>query len=577
MAQTAVDDSLQAAVRACRRHFVWALAFSALVNLLVLVPMLYMLQVYERVVPTRGGTTLLLLTVILILGLGASSLLDVVRSRLLVRAGVRLDRMLSGTLLDVSLSRPTRGGQRLARQAIREFDVLRQAMTGPAILAILDAPWVPIYILIAFLLHPWIGVLSTVGAVVVVLLAIRNEQLTRERLQRASQSAGQAYSEFEASVANADVVRALGLRRALVAGHLKQRDTMMRLQTEASLSGGGLIAGSRFLRQLLQSLALGLGALLAIDGKISAGAIFASMFIVGRALAPIDQLVGNWRVVVQARGAWNTLNDLLSAREPDIALTHLPRPSGSLEVEQLHVMAEGNQPILQNVNFAVEAGEVVAIVGPSGAGKSTLVRVLAGALAPTHGHVRIDGTDQRNWDPERLAEHVGFMPQEPALFAGSVKENIARFRNRLGEPAEQVDSDAIAAATAAGAHPLIQRLSQGYDHPLGLGGRGLSAGQGQRIALARAMFRSPSILILDEPNSNLDAEGDQQLARSLEQAKSQGTTILLVAHRMSVLPLVDKIMVIQDGRLTMYGARDEVLAKLSKPQPRVAAQVAEAR
>jgi ATP-binding cassette subfamily C protein len=537
--------------------------FSAFVNLLFIVPMLYMLQVYERVVPTRGSTTLAMLTLVLFVGLAVMSALDTLRSRLLIRAGVRLDRTLARTVLETTLDHPSRQ----ARQAVREFDVLRQGLTGPAILAVLDAPWVPVYVLVAFLLHPWIGVLALVGAGLVVLLAIRNEQLSRKRLQDANQAAAQAYSEFEFTVTTSDVVRALGMRGAMVSGHLAQREAMMRLQTEASLASSGITATSKFVRQFLQSLALGLGALLAIDGLISPGAIFASMFIVGRALAPVDQVVANWRNIVQARGAWATLNELLNEAPPVITLTQLPRPSGRIEVEDLNVVTETREPILRNINFAVQPGQVVAIVGPSGAGKSTLVRALAGALTPTHGTIRFDGSDHRSWNREHLAEHVGFMPQEATLFPGTVKENIARFRSRLGEDPTQVDADAIAAAHLAGAHELIQRLAGGYDHLLGTGGRGLSAGQMQRIALARAVFRSPSVLILDEPNSNLDAEGEQELAQCIGQMKERGATVLLVAHRMSLMPIVDELMIIQDGMIAAFGPRDEILEKVAPSRP----------
>ena len=561
-----MNDAIKAALEACRRHFTTAIVFSALVNLLFIVPMLYMLQVYERVVPTRGHTTLYMLTLVLLLGLATMAALDTIRSRLLVKAGVRLDELLARTILQSTLGRPHQSGQRNALQAIREFDVLRQAMTGPAILAVLDAPWVPVYVLVAFLLHPWIGFLSLVGAGLVVLLAVRNEQVTRTRLQEANQAAGLTYSDFESTVAAGDVVRALGMRDAMVNGHLSQRALMMRLQTDASLASSGVTATSKFVRQFLQSLALGVGALLAIDGLISPGAIFASMFIVGRALAPIDQMVGNWRSIVQARGAWTTLNTLLNQSSPDIAMTQLPRPRGRIDVEDLHVMSEDGQPILQNITFTVQPGQVVAIVGPSGAGKSTLVRALAGALVPNHGVIRLDGADQRNWDPQRLAEHVGFMPQEAALFRGTVKENIARFRNRMGEDAAQIDTDAIAAAQVAGAHELIQRLPGGYDQQLGINGRGLSAGQLQRVALARALFRGPSILILDEPNSNLDADGDKELLQCLEQCKAQGTTILLVAHRMSMMPIVDGLLIVQDGRIAAYGPKDEILKEISAPK-----------
>ncbi|WP_114227861.1 MULTISPECIES: type I secretion system permease/ATPase [Sphingomonas] len=567
-----MNEAIGRALKACKRHFGYALFFSALANLLYLVPMIYMLQVYERVVPTRGGATLLLLTLMLLFALLTLSSLDVIRSRLLVRAGVRLDRLLSGAIFDATLARSDPGGQRLSRQAVREFDTLRQALTGPAIIAVLDAPWMPVYVFVAFLLSPWLGVLALVGAAIVIALAWLNEQVTRDRLQRANEAAGRAYADFETIVGSADVVRALGMREAMVASHLSQRSTMMRLQTDASMAASGVTTASKTFRQLLQSLALGIGALLAIDGKISPGAIFAGSLIVGRALSPIDQLVGNWRTILSARGAWRTLNRLLDETPPEFAHTQLPRPAGRLEVEQLHVFSPTREPILNNISFEIPAGEVVAIVGPSGAGKSTLVRALAGAVSTEHGVIRFDGADQRNWDPERLAEHVGFMPQEAALFSGTIKENIARFRNRLGEDRGLIDTDVIAAATAAGAHDLIQRLPGGYDTMLGLGGQGLSAGQSQRVALARALFRGPAVLILDEPNSNLDAEGDHELARCLELAKNNGTTVILVAHRMSMLPIVDRLMVIQAGRLAAYGPRDEVLAKIAPPRQPIAAQ-----
>jgi ATP-binding cassette subfamily C protein len=313
-----------------------------------------------------------------------------------------------------------------------------------------------------------------------------------------------------------------------------------------------------------------MGALLAITASISLGAIFASMFIVGRALAPIDQLVGGWRTVIQARGSIAVLDELFASTPPDIARTLLPDPLERLEVEGLSVAGQGQKPILNNIRFAVAPGEVLAIVGPSGAGKSTLVRALAGAIRPTTGHIRFDGAEQRDWDSDQLASFVGFMPQETMLFAGTIKDNISRFKARAGEEAGEIDTDTIAAAKLAGANEMILKLPGAYDHVLGLGGRGLSAGQAQRIALARALFRGPRYLILDEPNASLDAEGDAQLTQTIEQAKAAGTTILIVAHRMSVLPVVDTLIVIRDGMVVLHGPRDEVLRKLSPQQPRVA-------
>lgn len=560
---------IRAAIEACRRHFLYAMLFSALLNLLFIAPMLYMLQVYDRVIPTAGDVTLLLLTVVLVFALVTLSLLDAIRSRLLVRASVRLDRLLSPAILDATLARPELGAQRIAKQAMREFDILRQTLTGPVMIGVFDAPWVPVYIVVAALIHPWIGLLTLVGAGLSVLLAWRNERATNEPLKAANEAAGRTYAGFEFAVASADVVRALGLRRALVSGHVHDRARMMQLQTDASLDSSRIAAASKFLRLLLQSLALGIAALLAIDAKVSAGAVFASAFIVGRALAPIDQLVGGWRMIGQALGAYQTLRDLFIETPADIALTRLPAPRGKLDAENVTVLDATRRVILGNVSFKVNGGEMIAIVGPSGAGKSTLVRALAGAVVPANGAIRFDGADQRNWDPERLSEHVGYMPQEPSLFTGTIKENIARFSGRLGEDPVTVDEAVVKAATTAGAHELILQLPGGYDYVLGLGGRGLSAGQAQRISLARALFRDPQYLILDEPNSNLDSEGDQQLVRTLEDLKSRGRTVLIVAHRLSVLPIVDRLMVIQEGRLVMFGPRDEVMRKIAPPPPRV--------
>jgi ATP-binding cassette subfamily C protein len=558
---------IKAAADACRRHFTFAMLFSALLNLLFIAPMLYMLQVYDRVIPTAGGMTLLFLTLVLVFALITLSLLDAIRSRLLVRASVRLDRVLSGAILDATLARPELGTQRIAKQALREFDVLRQTLTGPVMVGVFDAPWIPVYIIIAALIHPWVGLLALLGAALSVFLAWRNERATNVPLKHANEAAGRAYAAFEFTVASAEVVRALGLRRALVSGHLHDRHSMMDLQTGASLDSSRLTALSKFLRLTLQSIALGLGALLAIDGKVSPGAVFASSFIVGRAHAPIDQMVGGWKNIVQALGAYQALRELFRETPADIAVTRLPPPEGRLEVDSLTVLDPTNRVILGNLGFKVETGEMIAIVGPSGAGKSTLARALAGAVLPARGVIRFDGADQRNWDPEILAEHVGYMPQEPSLFAGTIKENIARFSNRIEQDEAAIDEAVVAAAKVAGAHELILHLPGGYDYMLGLGGRGLSVGQSQRVSLARALFRDPQYLILDEPNSNLDAEGDQHLVRTLEEMKKRGRTILIVAHRLSVLPIVDRLMVIQEGRLAMFGPRDQVLRQIAPPPP----------
>ncbi|WP_239016955.1 type I secretion system permease/ATPase [Sphingomonas ginkgonis] len=560
--------TVQAALQACRRHFLYAALFSAAANLLFIAPMLYMLQVYDRVVPAQGQTTLLFLTLILIGALLALAGLDALRFRLLVRAGACLDGALAPQVMRSTFLQGD-AHPRLARQAMREFDTLRQALTGPAMLGALDAPWIPVYVAVAFLIHFWMGMLAVAGAALIALLAWRNEQETREPLQQANTAAARAYASYDTAIASADVVRALGLREALVRGHGEERRDSLALQTGAGIASARLAAESKFVRLFLQSSALGLGALLAIDGLISPGAIFASSFIVGRAMAPIDQLVGGWRSIVQARGAIAVLDRLLGGNPLDVSRTLLPAPTGRLDVRGLGIATPDRQLIIANISFQLKPGEFAAIVGPSGAGKSTLVRALAGALTPSTGEVRFDGAEQRDWDPEQLARHIGYMPQETVLLAGSVKANISRFQGWMGEPGDAIDEQTVAAARLAGAHDMILALPGGYDHRIELGGRGLSAGQAQRIALARALFRDPAYIILDEPNASLDSEGDAQLIRTLEQLKAQGRTILVVAHRLSMLPVVDRLLVIRDGQLALSGPRDEVMRKLAPPQQQV--------
>ena len=546
------------ALRACRKHFIAVAAFSALLNLLFLVPMLYMLQVYDRVIPTRGSLTLFFITLVLLFGLISLAMLDYVRSRLLVRASIRLDRLLSGVLLDTTLSRRDRTFDAMARQAMREFDTLRQALTGPAIVAFCDAPWTPIYILVCLLIHPLIGGLVLVGAILLAAVAIRNQQATSEPLKRASEAAARAYASQEQVLAGAENVRALGMRKAMVRRHLMERESMMAEQTQASFASSRYVTASKFLRLVLQSLALGLGAWLAINDSISAGAVFAASFLAGRALQPIEQMLATWRTTVQAKTAYDKLNDLLDARETEIALTQLPPPEGRIDVKQMWVAKpSGDGAILANISFQMLPGEVIAVVGPSGAGKSTLLRMLAGAGRPDRGTIRIDHADMLDWDPERLATHVGFLPQDVSLFAGTVKENIARFHD--GADIGEIDSKVIAAAKSCQAHELILGLPNGYDAMLGWGGRGLSAGQAQRVGLARALYGDPPIVLLDEPNAHLDATGEAQLIQTLISLRERNASVLIVAHRLGVLSAADKILVLRDGQMEAFGTREQII------------------
>ncbi|WP_184112178.1 type I secretion system permease/ATPase [Sphingomonas abaci] len=554
---------MRAALERCRRHLIGAAGFSALVNLLYIVPTLYMLQVYDRVVPTQGVQTLGFLTLVLLFALACLSLLDRVRSRLLVRAGVRLDADLAPLLLDATMARPEAPA---ARAAMRDFDAMRGVLTGPGMLALFDAPWTPLYVLVCFLVHPWIGLVALAGGAILPAIAWRNEVATRSGMARAQEVATRTYAAQDAMLAAAENVRALGMRRALVARQLRQREAMLVAQTEAGFRAGGYFTATKFVRLALQSLALGLGALLAVDNKISGGAIFASSFLIARALAPVELLIGSWKGIAQAHASYRGLDALLAAAPVAADVTQLPAPRGSLQLEGVTLLnATRDATLLNAVSFAVAPGEVVAIVGPSGAGKSTLVRAIAGALPIDRGHVRIDSADLNDWDAERLARHIGYLPQDSVLFEGTVKENIARFDTEAAADRATIDAQVVQAAEMVGAQDLILRLPGGFDHRLGLGGRGVSAGQAQRIALARAVYGDPALYILDEPNAHLDAEGDAALNAAIARLKAAGKTILIVSHKLGVLPVVDKILVLRDGRAELFGPRDEILAKIAPP------------
>lgn len=549
------------AFRACRAHFLWAAGFSALVNLLYLTPTLYMMQVYDRVVPTGGLTTLAFLTVIAVLALGALSGLDWIRGRLLLRAGLRLDRLLSARVL----ARVTdREGPAPGVQVLREFDNVRAAVAGQGALALFDAPWTPIYLLCCFLLHPAIGVLTLVGGTVLVALAVANERDSRPRLSRAIQAANTAYAAQEAIAGQAEVVRALGMREASIARQVGQRHEAVARQADAQLTGGRYSGAIKFVRLTLQSLALGMAALLAVRGQLSPGAIIASSVLLSRAVAPIELLVGAWPGLVQARASWRSLIELFSTTaSQDAVRTALPDPVGRVTLESVSMRYGGSDTVqLRQVSLSVSPGEVLGVIGASGSGKTTLARILAGGVRPTGGVIRLDGAAYEARPGDDLARHIGYLPQTPSLFAGTIKDNIARFVSTVEQDSGQVDRDAVAAAQAAGAHDMILRLPHGYDTALGPFGAGLSAGQAQRVALARAMFRDPVLLVLDEPNSNLDQEGETALLAAVRRAAARGAAVVVVAHRAGVLAQVDRLLMMADGSVQIEGPRESVLERL---------------
>lgn len=561
-------EPLGGALRACKRHFTWAFLFSALVNILYLAPTLYMLQVYDRVMATGGVMTLIFITVVVVAALLTLSALDSMRQRLLVRAGLRIDRLLAGEVLGRLISRAKAGpGAPRVGQAMREFDTFRQTLAGPGVLSLFDAPWTPVYLAFCFILHPLLGLITLVGGVILVTLAVLNERSVKPKLQKAGEAAAAAYVAQETAANSAEVVKALGMRNALVARQLTDRTVATEMQAEASFAGGKYSGAIKFVRLALQSLALGVGAWLAIERQISGGAVIAASVLLSRALQPLESLVGSWSGVVQGRTAFTTLAELFTQYPPEAPRTQLPAPKGLVQVEQVGVRAPGGDPlILKGVSLSIQPGEVVGLIGPSGAGKTTLARVIAGALEPDYGTVRLDGADLKDWEPDRLAKHVGYLPQDSILFQGTIRDNISRFQAFAGGDPVQIDAQVIAAAQAAGAHEMILRLPKGYDSVLGMAGRGLSSGQAQRIAFARAIYGEPAMIVLDEPNAHLDAEGEGALMRTLLALKERGAAVLLVAHRTGILNAADKMVVIRDGVIEMFGPRDEIAARLQSQE-----------
>jgi len=554
-------EPLAEALKACRTHFVWAAVFSALVNLLYLTPTLYMMQVYDRVVPTGGLTTLVLVTAIAVFALAALAGLDWLRGRLMLRAGLRLDRMLSGKVLarvvDLQAKLPN-------TQALREFDNVRGAIGGQGMLALFDAPWTPIYLLCCFLLHPAIGVLTLVGGIILFGLAWLNERDTRPRLNKAIQSQNQAYAAQEGVAGQAEVVRALGMRQSSIARQVEQRQLATAAQADAQLTGGHYSGAIKFLRLVMQSAALGLAAWLAVKGEITPGSIIAASVLLSRAVAPIELLVGVWPSLVQAVASWKTLTDLFAGTAAvERERTALPDPKGRLQVEGVSVkFPDTEQPQLRAVAFALQPGQTLGIVGSSGSGKTTLARVIAGALKPQAGAVRLDGAEYEAREGDELARWIGYLPQVPSLFAGSIKDNVSRFSTAVGVDQAVADQGAVKAAMAAGAHELILRLPNGYDTVLGPHGQGLSAGQAQRVALARALYNDPVLLVLDEPNSNLDQEGEAALMQAILSSAARGAAVVIIAHRAGVLARVDRLLMMRDGVVQLEGPREEVLEKM---------------
>jgi PrtD family type I secretion system ABC transporter len=561
--ESAKSDDLWRVLHACRSYFLTAAVFSLGINLLYLASPLYMLQIYDRVISSASVSTLVMLTLVLLVALAALAGLDIVRSRVLTRASIRLDRFLSSRLVNATIEQSVRGGNGRS-QPVRDFDTFRQFITGNGIHAMFDMPWAPIYILVIFALHPWLGAFAFLSAIALVLMALVNEWVVKGPMNEATEAAAKNYAFTEMSLRNAEVVQAMGMGPGLLTRWSRDRNKMIERQSLASDRAATTSSIIKFLRLAVQSLILALGAWLVIERQITVGAMFAASILLGRALQPVEQVVGSWRGFVSARSAFQRMARLLNdfpAKDPTLGL---PRPKGRVSVEELlYAPFRGVKPILRGVSFRIEPGEVLGVIGPSGAGKSTLARQIVGVLAPTSGVVRLDGADVAIWPREALGRHIGYLPQDIELFADTVAANISRFRTDVD------DDHVVEAAKMAGVYDIILRLPQGFETYVGEGGAVLSGGIRQRIGLARAVFGVPSLVVLDEPSSNLDSDGDSALLSCISDLKRLGSTVVMVTHRPNTLGAVDKLLVLREGMVESIGPRDEVIQRLAGNMPRV--------
>lgn len=538
--------------------------FSMLVNLLILTSPIYMMQVYDRVLTSGRLETLIYLSIIAAAALIVLGMIDGVRSYLLTRLGRYLDLTLRTPVLTNAISQSRRDSKN-TRRLVEDLGTARNYMGSGAVLPFFDAPWVPFFIIIIALLHPLLGLLALGSAVLLFAMAIANDRLCRTPIREATAQQTMANEFAVTAVQNAEVVHAMGMQDAVAERYRRQVESMGDTNQRAADLGSSLSAASKAIRIAVQSAALGLGAYLVIRAELTPGGMIASSIVLGRALAPIEQSIGSWRQFVTARDAYSNIKKFLSSL-PDLPpRTSLPGLKGRLSVENVSLMMPGaDKPTLNRASFRVEPGTAVALVGPSASGKSTLCRLLVGAWAPSSGTVRIDGADIVSLNPEDVNATIGYLPQSVELFSGTVKDNIAR----LGEA---TDEAVVAAAKSAGCHDMILRLKNGYETELGPRGSFLSGGQRQRIGLARALFGNPQLIVLDEPNSNLDQEGETALIEAMRTRKLAGATIVVVSHRTSMLQPIDKIVVLRDGSVDKFGDRDEVLREMSgqpKPAPK---------
>jgi ATP-binding cassette subfamily C exporter for protease/lipase len=551
------QDELRQALGRLRSAFATVAVFSGFLNLMMLAPSLYMMQVYDRVLGSRNETTLLVLTILIVGAYVFMGALETIRTWVLVRVGSRLDALLGPRVVRATFERTLQQPGSGTSQPLYDLTTLRQTLTGPGLIAVFDAPWALIYLVVIALFSTEIAVFTLTGAIVLVGLTILNERLAKPKLDAAQRISMQSQRELSNNFRNAEVIEAMGMLGNIQSKWQTTHNQEISLQAKASDQAALMGNLTKFVRVSMQSLALGLGAMLVLEGRITSGMMIAVSLLTSRALAPAESLVANWRPMVSARFAYARLQELLAAFPVRPESMALPAPMGKIAFEGVSTAAPGARiAILKHVSFTLEPGDCVAVIGASGAGKSTLARLLVGVWPAMAGTVRLDGADLFRWDKELLGPFIGYLPQDIELFDGSVAQNIARF----GE----VDSEQVVlAAQRVGVHEQILRLPQGYETALGVGGSALSGGQRQRIGLARALYGDPMLVVLDEPNSNLDDQGEKALADAITDLSARGRTSVLITHRPSILPVTNKLMVLRDGAVAAFGPREQVLAALN--------------
>jgi ATP-binding cassette subfamily C exporter for protease/lipase len=567
---SASQSEIAAALNQFKGVFKTVGVFSMAINLLMLVPSIYMLQVYDSVLSSRNLMTLAMLSLITLLFYAIISGLEWVRSQVLIRVGAQVDALLSERIYTAAFEQNLKKNNFQAGQALTDLTTIRQFVTGQGLFALFDAPWFPIYLAVNFLFDFWLGMFSLIGTAILIALAWANDRVSSKPLSEASQLAMVSGAMATNNLRNAEVIESMGMLPNLRARWHKLHQQFLAQQAIASDKASVVTAVTKLFRLTLQSYILGLGAWLVIEGRLTPGMMIAGSILMGRALSPVEQLIAVWKQVAGVKTAWKRLDDLLQQNPARTTGMPLPAPSGQLSIENVTAAPPGGQvAVLKGVQLSLAAGEVLAIIGPSASGKSSLARLMVGIWPAQMGKVRLDGADLYQWNKDTLGQHLGYLPQDIELFAGTVAENIARFG--------AVDSEkVIAAAQLAGVHDMVLRLPKGYDTPIGDGGAGLSGGQQQRIGLARALYGQPALIVLDEPNSNLDDAGEAALIQAIRELKAQQRTVVLITHRMPILTISDKLLVLNEGSVQGFGPTQQILGALAQARQQAAAQRAPA-